>query len=110
METTIIENATYYITTTSVLGTTLSKSTKSNKNLLFSIKMVGGIDIILLSAHLALCIYDRKGREKTTIFFHLVSNPADAVRCMKILKLFLFVLLDEVCKNCVTMYYLTESM
>lgn len=68
METTIIENATYYITTTSVLGTTLSKSTKSNENLLFFIKMVGGIDIILLSAHLALCIYDRKGREKTTIF------------------------------------------
>lgn len=71
-ETTIFENATYHVATTSVLGellsTPLSKTTKSNENLLFFIKMVGGTDIILLSAYLALCIYDRTGRGKTTEF------------------------------------------
>lgn len=69
METTTIENATYQITTTSVLGELFSTPlSKTNKDMLFFIKMIGGIDIILLSAYLGLCMYDRKRREKSPKF------------------------------------------
>lgn len=31
--------------------------------------MIGGVDIVLLAAYVAMCIYDRPGREKTVDFF-----------------------------------------
>lgn len=66
--TTTFENATYQITTTSVLGELSTPLSKTNKVLLFLIKMIGGIDIVLLSAYFGLCIYDRNGREKSPTF------------------------------------------
>lgn len=69
METTIIENTTYHITETFTFGQSLSKSSSETKLILiFLIKMVGCIDIILLSAYVVICIHDRKRRATETKF------------------------------------------
>lgn len=68
VETTTIGNATYQITTTSILGELSTPLSKTNKVLLFLTKMIGDIDIILLSAYFVLCLYDRKWREMSPKF------------------------------------------
>lgn len=62
------------------------------------------MDIILSSAYVVTCIYDRKLRATETKFFHLVSNHPDAVPRMKIMKLILFALLGEWCV-CLTVMF-----
>lgn len=49
------------------LGTSNSntKPSKSNEMLLLFIRIIGCLDILLLSVHLAVCIYDQTGQEKT---------------------------------------------
>lgn len=49
------------------LGTTVSNLIQLNSKeiLLLFIIIIGCVDIILLCAYLALCIYDRTGQEKT---------------------------------------------
>lgn len=64
----ILANATIFTKTVS----------KTNQMLLLLIKMIGGVDIVLLAAYVAMCIYDRPGREKQWIFFR-----KETVQCMK---------------------------
>lgn len=42
--------------------------------LILFIQIIGCFDILFLFANLALCIYDRKGQEKTTDFLPPCSN------------------------------------
>lgn len=94
VETTTIGNATYQITTTSVLGELSTPLSKTNTVLLFLTKMIGGIDIILLSAYFGLCLYDRKWREMPPKFS---SSGQQTSGCsMKILSSIPFSLLDKV--------------
>lgn len=69
METTIIENTTYYITETFTFRQSDNKSlSETNQMLLFLIQIFGCIDIILLSAYVVMCIHDRKRRATEAIF------------------------------------------
>lgn len=53
------------IANTTVFAKTVSKT---DQLLLLSIKMVGGVDIVLLAAYVVICIYDRPGRKKNNRF------------------------------------------
>lgn len=96
VETTTIGNATYQITTTSVLGELSTPLSKTNKVLLFLTKMIG----VKTSFYYLLtldCVYMIENGERCHLNFrHLVSKPPDAVPRMKILSSIPFSLLDKV--------------
>lgn len=76
-ETTITENVTYHVSTTSALDESFNTSlSKTNKTLLFFIKMVGGIDIILLAAYVAMFKYDQRRGEKVAKFSSAGQQPS----------------------------------
>lgn len=87
-ETTIIENVTYHVSTTSVLDESFNTSlSKTNKTLLFFIKMIGGIDIILLAAYVAMFIYDQRRGEKVAKFiciWYEITIPSNHIIAYKI--------------------------
>lgn len=46
----------------------ITKPSKRNEMLLLFIRIIGCLDILLLSSYLALCIFDRSGQGKTEDF------------------------------------------
>lgn len=53
------------ITNTAIFPKSVDKTvSKTDQMLLLFIQIFGGIDIVLLSAYLLVCIYDRSEREK----------------------------------------------
>lgn len=46
-------------------GKPITKPSKTNEMLLFFIRIIGCLDIFLLSSYMAVCIFDRPGQERT---------------------------------------------
>lgn len=59
---------------TTVASKSIAKSFNTNEMLLLFIRIIGCLDILFLSAYLALCIYDRTQQEKTIDFLPPSSN------------------------------------
>lgn len=75
LKTNISKNITIQNKNTFTLGKSLGKSKPvTGEMLLLFIRIIGCLDIIFLSAYLAVCIYDRKGQETTTDFVPLSLN------------------------------------
>lgn len=77
---TINEDIFTYIINKSLLGEYFETSksiiipSETNEMLLLFIRIIGCLDILFLSAYLAVCIYDRTGHESTTDFAPPDSN------------------------------------
>lgn len=52
------------------LGTSqsIAEPSKTNEMLLFFIRIIGCLDILLLSSYMTVCIFDRLGQERTDDF------------------------------------------
>lgn len=62
---TSVEITVSMITNTTIFPKSVKKTvSKTDQMLVLFIKIFGGIDIVLLSAYLLVCIYDRSDREK----------------------------------------------